>query len=114
MELKQKRVGSIVTITIDGNIILDGTKTISEYMIPLTKDTEVSDIILDMENVNTIDSSGIGFIVQIYKKLLKEEKRLVLSSLTEKCNDVFALTKLNKILTIVADNKAAMEVLAQS
>ena len=114
MKLKQKIVDDTVTITIEGNIIHEGIKPLRDFLKPLLEDSDIANFILDMKDVNTIDSSGVGFIVQTYKMLLREGKRFVLTSLSEKCNDVLTLTKLNKILTIVADNEAAMRVIAES
>lgn len=59
-------------------------------------------IILDLAQVEFIDSSGLGAIVSI-GKLLGEDRALELAQLTPPVSDVFELTHLDRIFTIHAN-----------
>ncbi len=64
-------------------------------------------VVLDMQNVDFIDSSGLGAIVSSMKGL-ESDKRLELSSLSPKVVKVFRLTRMDTVFTIHASLEAAM------
>ncbi len=111
MNITEKRDHNISIIYIGGDIVLSGTSQLRDFVKPLLDDDSVSDMLMNFEKVSTIDSSGIGMIVQIYKSLSVNQKRLILTNLNEKCYDVFSLTRLNKILTIIRTEAEGLELL---
>ena len=56
-------------------------------------------VILDLAQVDFVDSSGLGAIVAAMKQL-GEDRRLDLSGLTENVDKVFQLTRMNTIFNI--------------
>ena len=56
-------------------------------------------VLLDLENVAFIDSSGLGAIVAAMKALAPSQK-LELSGLTETVKKVFRLTRMDTVFTI--------------
>ncbi|NSX53384.1 STAS domain-containing protein [Parasulfitobacter algicola] len=56
-------------------------------------------VILDMSNVDFVDSSGLGAIVAVMK-LLKTGQLLELSGLTPTVDKVFRLTRMNSVFAI--------------
>lgn len=59
-------------------------------------------IVLDLQNVSFIDSSGLGAIVAAMK-LLPEGKVLELAGLNEAVDKVFKMTRMDSIFSIHAD-----------
>ncbi len=57
-------------------------------------------VIFDLNDVEFIDSSGLGFIVAIYKHLRQNNCSFVVKNLNPKVKEIFQLTKIDKILKI--------------
>lgn len=64
-------------------------------------------IILDLANVDFIDSSGLGAVVTAMK-LLGAGRRLELSGLTPTVQKVFRLTRMDSVFAIHPDADAAL------
>lgn len=60
-----------------------------------------SNIIIDFSNVSFIDSSGLSVIIGIFKQLNKLNKKLELCGLQEQPIELFELTQLHKLITII-------------
>ena len=58
-----------------------------------------STVILDLQNVTFIDSSGLGAVVAILK-LLAPERTLILAELTPPVKRVFELTRMDQVMTM--------------
>lgn len=65
-------------------------------------------VILGLDQVDFIDSSGLGAIVAAMK-LLGGERRLHLAGLTPNVDRVFRLTRMDTVFPIHADLKGALE-----
>jgi len=110
MNLLDKREGNYLVLTVSGNIVLEDTTKLKEHVEQFIEDASVSGLIINCENVKFIDSSWLGLIVSIYKTLKKMEKRFALTSLSESTMEIFTLTKLDNILTIVKDDASAIKI----
>lgn len=64
-------------------------------------------VVLDLSEVQFLDSSGLGAIVAV-KKLLAPDRELELSGLTPTVERVFRLTRMDTIFTIHASQDAAV------
>jgi len=111
MNIQEKRINNISVILVDGDIALTSTIELRNFVKPLIENDDVSDLLMNFEKVSTIDSSGVGMIVQVYKSLSENQKRLIVTNLNEKCYDVFLLTRLNRILTIIKTESEGLDLL---
>ncbi len=66
-------------------------------------------VILDLANVDFVDSSGLGAIVAAMK-LLGPERRLELAALSPTVEKVFRLTRMDSVFTIHASASEAVGV----
>jgi len=60
-----------------------------------------NNIIIDFSKVVFIDSSGLSVIIGIFKQLNTLNKKLELCGLEEQPKELFELTQLHKLITIV-------------
>ncbi|MBT4286282.1 MAG: STAS domain-containing protein [Deltaproteobacteria bacterium] len=111
MNIQEKRINNIAIVLVEGNIALTSSIELRNFVKPIVENNDVSDLLMNFEKVSTIDSSGVGVIVQIYKSLSENKKRLIITNLNEKCYDVFLLTRLNKILTIIKTESEGLDLL---
>lgn len=65
-------------------------------------------VILDMHDVDSIDSSGLGAIVSVMK-YMGADRKLELSCLSEKVETVFNLTRMDAVMTIHETTDVAVE-----
>lgn len=100
MVLTHKMDGSICVVSVEGNIALDGVNEAKNYLKPHLESDAVKGILVNFEKVNFIDSSGIGLIVSIYKSLQQRGAKFALCNLSKKNEEIFTITRLNKILDI--------------
>ena len=94
------------TVTDDLNIITINSTRIDASVaiqfkdaIKAATDEGPNRVILDMNQVNFVDSSGLGAIVAAMK-LLAPKRQLELSGLTPDVDKVFRLTRMNSVFTI--------------
>lgn len=99
----------ICVVSIEGNIALDGVNEAKSYLKPHMENSEVKSILINFDKVNFIDSSGIGLIVSIFKTMQQRNGKFGLSNLSKKNEEIFSITRLNKILSIFATEKEALQ-----
>jgi anti-sigma B factor antagonist len=68
-------------------------------------------VILDMTEVDYVDSSGVGALAQVHKSFQLENRRLALTGLTQKVRQVLEITHVLKMLTVFATGSEAEEAL---
>lgn len=78
-----------------------------EFMNKLT--AKNTDCILDLSELNFVDSSGLGFLVKIYKRLTKENQNCFLCSVNENVSQLLRITKLNNVIKIFPDVASAIK-----
>src|SRR5258707_1098734 len=65
-------------------------------------------IIIDLEKVGYIDSSGLATLVEILKKSKSQGGQLALSGMSDKVKSLFEITKLDKLFTIFPNQQQAL------
>lgn len=61
---------------------------------------EKKDIRIDCENLDYIDSTGLGVLIGILKKLRKEEKNIIIANPKQNILKLLKITGLDKIFVI--------------
>ena len=99
----------VCVVTIEGNIALDGVNEAKAYLRPHLESPDVKGLVINFDKVNFIDSSGIGLIVSIFKTMQQKEGQFALTNLSKKNEEIFSITRLNKILDIYESEQEAMQ-----
>lgn len=63
-------------------------------------DQNIADIEIDCEELSYIDSTGIGVLIGILKKIKKSDKTIVLTNTKDNIKRLFNITGLDKIFII--------------
>jgi anti-anti-sigma factor len=110
MELKTKNIGGITVIELAGQMTVENiyslTKSIEKNVFPFSGKIEDpagksnSRVILDMEGVEAIDSSGLGTILFLAKKCRALGGDLKIVSIRPEVKMVIDIVKLDKIFHI--------------
>lgn len=109
MELKTKTIGDITVIELAGRMTVDKiyslTKSIEKNVFPFSGKIDDSDasnsrVILNMEGVEAIDSSGIGTLLFLAKKCRALGGDLKIVSLRPEVKMVIEIVQFDKIFSI--------------
>jgi anti-sigma B factor antagonist len=108
MEIHTRTVGDVHIVDISGKIVLgDATKTIRQTISDLLVNGGHK-IVLNLKDVNYVDSSGIGELVRTYTSVTREGKQLKLLNLTKKIRDLLVITKLLTVFQVYENEQAAL------
>ena len=89
----------ICKMSIDGEMDINTYKKVKDKLNKII-DEESIDIELDFENLSYIDSTGIGVLIGILKKLNKKEQSLVIKNAKDNIKRLFNITGLDKIFIL--------------
>ncbi len=108
MKIETRMVGDVRILDCSGKITLgEGTMAVRNAVRDVLKDNGKR-IILNLHNVNYIDSSGIGELVSTYTTVTNSGGELKLLSLTNKIQELLAITKLLTVFQVFDNEKAAL------
>jgi anti-anti-sigma factor len=113
MVIEIERDDNICILRISGRL---ATGLDDEYLVAKAREVKAmgcSNVLLDIRELHSVGSSGIGFFVDLYTSVLKNGTgRLVLAAPSPYVQEVLDLTGLSRIIPIVGDIAAAREFLA--
>jgi anti-sigma B factor antagonist len=110
MELRAtyRDAGVITVVDISGRITLgEGSALLRKTIRELLEDNRTK-IILNLADVNYIDSSGIGELVSAFTATKKAGGDMKLLHLTKKVHDLLQLTKLFTVFDVYSDEPTAL------
>jgi anti-sigma B factor antagonist len=108
MKIETRTVGDIRILDISGKITLgEGTMTVRNAVRDILKDNGKK-IILNLADVNYIDSSGIGELVSTYTTVTNTGGQLILLNLTKKIHELLQITKLLTVFQVFENEQAAL------
>jgi anti-sigma B factor antagonist len=108
MNIHTRTVGDVHILDIDGKIILGkGTMAVRNTIKDLLHNG-VKKIVLNLAEVNYIDSSGVGELVSSFTTVAKEGGQLKLLHLTTKVREILAITRLLTVFQVFDDEQAAV------
>jgi anti-sigma B factor antagonist len=109
MTIKTREVSHVTVVDIDGRITLgDETGLLRDTVRRLIAEGKKK-IVLNLANVDYIDSSGMGELVSSFTTVRNSGGELKLLSLTKKVRDVVQVTKLYTIFDIKDDEFTAIK-----
>jgi len=108
MKIETRTVGDVKILDCSGRITLgEGTMIIRNTERELMS-SENKKIILNLAEVNYIDSSGIGELVSTYTTVTNSGGQLKLLNLTKKIQELMAITKLLTVFQVYSDEQSAL------
>ncbi len=93
------KVDDIWKISIVGEMDINSYLIVKERLDEILKD-KMADIELNCENLSYIDSTGIGVLIGILKKMKKNEKQISIINAKSNIKRLFNITGLDKIFVI--------------
>ena len=108
LTITSREVDGVTVLDLNGRITLgEGSVQLREAIRDLISKASKT-ILLNMGDVNYIDSSGLGELVSAYTTAKNQGAQVKLLSLTKKVKDVLQLTKLYTVFDIYDDEASAI------
>ncbi len=110
MFIETERIGSNLLVAINGELDLETSpdfRNIVEEQ--LDNCQNIRHLILDLQKVNFIDSSGLGVILGRFKRLSQQGGRLSAINVSDQVKRIFELSGLLKIMNIYPDLRQALD-----
>ena len=109
LKIAQKNKDSYVVLTVKGEIDLYNARQLKEKINDVMEDNvDTQDILVDIRDVAYIDSTGLGILIGIKRRVTEGKGKLVLVLSSERILKLFSITGLNNIFTIAGDMDAAI------
>ena len=103
-----REVGAVTIIDLSGKISLGEGSALLRRTIRELLENGQTRILLNLGDVNYIDSSGIGELVSGFTAVRNRNGELKLLNLTKKVNDLLQLTKLYTVFDVYTDEGTAV------
>ena len=68
-------------------------------------------LLLDFQNVEHLSSAALGMLITLNKQMHERQGRLVLAGIQPQIYEVFKITRLNKLFTILSSTEDAIKAL---
>ena len=108
LTIASREVDGVTVLDLNGRITLgEGSVQLREVIRDLISKGSKT-ILLNMGDVNYIDSSGLGELVSAYTTAKNQGASVKLLSLTKKVKDVLQLTKLYTVFDVYEDEASAI------
>ena len=108
MKFTTREVGGVTLVDLSGKITLgEGGLTLREEVHKLLTEGKKK-IVLNLADVNYIDSSGLGELVSAYTAVKNAGGELKLLNLTSKVRDLLVITKLVSVFVVKDDVATAV------
>jgi anti-sigma B factor antagonist len=108
MDITTRSRGDIIILDITGEIDLYNAPEIKDIVNKLIEDRRYN-VIINLEDVSYIDSSGIGALISSLSNLKKYHGGLKIINVYASVRKVFELTKLTSFFEIFDSEEAAVE-----
>ena|SRR5215216_5052659 len=108
MDIKERVVEGVSVLDLSGKIVLgEGDGQVRDRIKDLLSDGQRR-ILLNLGEVNYIDSAGLGALISSYTTTKREGGQLKLVNLTKRIQDLLAITKLITVFDTYDNEKEAL------
>ena len=108
MDIKIKRDGTCSIVYVSGDIDLYSSPKLRETVLDLFHKRGQEKVILNLSDVQYVDSSGIASLVEGLQEAKKRNARFILVGLNEGPRHVLELTRLLNVFEIAASEEDAV------
>ena len=107
MSFSIKKQGEICVVDVEGQLIVGNRQELKQKVLEQLENGDRK-FVIDFSNTGYIDSSGLGVLVSLSKKIREQGGELRLASLNEDLRTLFELTKLDTLFHIATSRDEAL------
>jgi len=109
MKIIHETIQNIEVFRLFGNCLLKDVENIRKDIMPFVDEPNTPVVILNMEEINFIDSSGMAVLVSMYKKMIDDQRELIICHLSKHAMDAMTTTGLKNLFSIYDTEEAALQ-----
>ena len=111
LEIKAQESGKpgYTVVALEGEIDESSLPRLKEFMEPLADSSGLKGLVMDLENLEFINSKGIGYLVSLHAHLTHQGRSFALANAREAVMDVMGLVGLTQIIPYYATPKEALQ-----
>jgi anti-sigma B factor antagonist len=109
MSFAIKKDGEIVVVDVEGQLIVGNRQELKQKVLDELERGEKKFLIDDFAQTGYIDSSGLGVLVSLSKKIREQGGELRLANLNDDLKTLFELTKLDTLFQIADTRQRALQ-----
>lgn len=106
-ESTRSKVDSITLLSLKGTIVAGRDSEVLTELVAEFLEGGETRIILDLAQVNFIDSTGIGALIRVHSSAMRKAAAVKLLHLTKRVYDVLQITRLSSVFEIYDDLEKA-------
>jgi anti-sigma B factor antagonist len=108
LNISERQAGDITILDMDGKVTIGEGSVALRSTIRRLLGEDKKKILLNLAGVGYVDSSGIGELVSSFTAVNKESGQLKLLNLTQKIQDLLAITKLLTVFDVFENEGDAL------
>ena len=112
METTTRHIGDVAVLDIRGRITLGEGNVMLRELVRALIEQGSRKIVLNLGEVQYIDSSGVGELVKTHTTVRNQSGKLTLVNLNKRVNDLLEMTRLSSVFDIERDEASAIRSLA--
>jgi len=102
-----RQKGTTTVVALAGEVDLHHTPDVHKALVSACEE-KPKRLVVNLESVSYLDSSGIGTLVEVFRRVNGYGGVLVLCGLNDRVHSVFEITKLDKFFKICATEAEAL------
>jgi anti-sigma B factor antagonist len=114
MQTKTRPIKDIVVVDITGRITLGEGNVMLRELVRDLADKGTTRVLLNLSEVNYIDSSGVGELVKTHTTIRNKGGQLKLANLNKRVHELLEMTRLSAVFDIHEDEASALESFGQA
>ena len=112
-EIRYRIEEGLCVVTLRGNLYEQEARKLQKFIDPILEDEETSGLIINLSQVEFIDSTSIGSIIALYQKLIKRNLDFAICNLNEHLKGIFATMRLDNVLSLYPAEEDAITALKE-
>lgn len=100
LEVNSERNEDATVVHLTGEVDLRTSPLLREKLLEMLGGSS-GNIVLDLAGVSYVDSSGVGTIVELKRRAMRDKRDVVLVGLQQRVRSLFEITRLDKFFVIV-------------
>jgi anti-sigma B factor antagonist len=109
MNITQRQVGDVTILDVSGKITIGVGDVQVRDAVHMALGSGARNLVLNLKNVTTIDSAGVGELVSAYTTVTNRGGKLKLVNLPSKVNDILQITQLITVFEVYDSEQEALE-----
>jgi anti-sigma B factor antagonist len=100
VEIQERQAGDVTILDLDGKVTIGEGSTALRSAIRRLAEEGKKKILLNLQNVNYMDSTGLGELIASYTTVSRDGGQLKLLQLSGKIQDLLVITKLLTVFDV--------------